>query len=113
MIVSLEQRNELSRGHFYRKLREFLLERMRREDLQESLKDGSSTFRIWDAVYPEVELGAEYRAAVLLTYTLCRAAEGREPAEAFQELVARPEAEYDAKCYFEDAGVFRFSEFDL
>ena len=113
MIVSQQQRRELSRGYFYTKLHDFLSARARREDLKRALKDRPAVFRVWDTLYSEMGTRPEYRAAVLLTYALCRQVEGQEHVEAVQELLAQSEPEYTAKCYFEDLGFLRFSEFDL
>lgn len=55
----------------------------------------------------------EYRAAICLTYSLCAHLRGGNASASAKEFLAHPEAEYQAKSYFEDTEVFRFSEFDL
>ena len=113
MILHESQMQALGRGNFFARLHSFLAARLRLPHLVELLfAHEQDVLFVWNEVLNAVALGSEYQSAVFLSYAFCRWSEGTDPLAATRQLIAAPDAEYRAKCYFENSEVMRFSEFD-
>lgn len=113
MVIRREQLDSMARSSFFEKLRAFLRERVRREELLRFMDDRGAMFSLWLHIGQRFDLGSEYRAAVILSYAWFQLCSNRNPEQEVSGLLALGEAEYQAKCYFESSGILRFSEFDL
>lgn len=114
MLLERSQLQALGRGNFFARLHSFLMDRVRPLPLRNLLEQQAySVHQIWHQVLDAVDPGSEYSRAILLSYAFCRWRDGYEPVMAARQMVASADGEYQAKCYFENAGILRFSEFDL
>jgi hypothetical protein len=104
----------LGRLSFLNRLHAFLCARVLQPGLRNALTiQRESTYQLWNHILDSHNLGSEYRTALFLSYALCRRSQGQEELAAIAELLSSTEPEFAAKSYFEDSGIFRFSEFDL
>lgn len=113
MILKREQIQTMGRAAFFLRVHAFLSERVRLPAVREALSRRERVFALWNRVLDGFDTGSEYRSAVIISYALCQECAGVDPIAALRQLLADREPEYGAKCYFEDAGVLRFSEFDV
>ena len=113
MLVRNAQMQSLSRAAFFGRLHAFLVERARLPAVRAPLPRREDIYALWNRIMDGFDTGSEYRCAVVLCYAFCRQCTGAEPIASVETLLAAADPEYDAKCWFEDSGSLRFSEFDL
>ena len=113
MQVRPAQMQSLSRAAFFDRLHAFLVERARLPAVRAALARRVEVYALWGRIMNGFDTGSEYRCAIVLCYAFCRQCVGDDPIASVQALLAVADPEYDAKCWFEDSGSLRFSEFDL
>lgn len=105
--------DKLGQERFLNEVYRFLDNRVRAADIRHALSNRESVLTVWRPLLPQLADCTEYRAAICLTYSLCAHVRGGNARASTKEFLAHPDSEFQAKAYFEDTEVFRFSEFDL
>ncbi len=111
--ISKKMHDVLTQDYFYRKVKNFLLERTNHPKLIQVLSLNEYYYPIWDSTWEKTKEMDEYLSAVTLTYVLVCHCEELDPEIMLDKIFQQDDPGLAMKKFCSDHQYIKFAEFDL